>query len=91
MTFLAGIALLCRAYTVCAADPAGRLPEHPFPTHSSRNGRGVFYCGTIASIRTLFANTSYRIPTTHSPHRAARHLPHVFMIRGRRLLYSHGI
>jgi hypothetical protein len=58
-------------------------------------GRGWFYyitIGSILAVLALSANTSYadfpRLTRAIAMH---DYLPHVFMIRGRRLLYSHGI
>jgi amino acid transporter len=96
MIFLAGIALLCRAYGIAATDPG--LPGYQSVLSmliSAVMGRGWFYYVTIASILAvlaLSANTSYadfpRLTRAIAEH---DYLPHVFKIRGRRLLYSHGI
>jgi Amino acid permease len=58
-------------------------------------GRGWFYyltIGSILGVLALSANTSYadfpRLTRAIAMH---DYLPHVFMIRGRRLLYSHGV
>ncbi len=96
MVFLAGIALLCRAYSIGATDPASTgyqsiLSQLTFAVM----GRGWFYYLTIASILTvvvLSANTSYAdFPRLTRAIALRNYLPHVFLIRGRRLLYSHGI
>ncbi len=58
-------------------------------------GRGWFYYVTIASILTvlaLSANTSFAdFPRLTRAIAERDYLPHVFNVRGRRLLYSHGI
>ncbi len=58
-------------------------------------GRGWFYYVSMASILTvlaLSANTSYAdFPRLTRAIAEKDYLPHVFKIRGRRLLYSHGI
>ena len=96
MTFLAGIALLCRAYSIGATEPgvAGYKSIHSQLT-AAVIGRGWFYYLTIASILSvvvLSANTSYAdFPRLTRAIALNNYLPHVFLIRGRRLLYSHGI
>jgi hypothetical protein len=58
-------------------------------------GRGWFYYLTIASILlvlALSANISHAdFPRLTRAIAQRDYLPHVFQIRGRRLLYSHGI
>jgi amino acid transporter len=96
MIFLGGIALLCRAYNIGATDPT-RAGYQSILSQliSAVMGRGWFYYVGSASILTvlaLSANTSYadfpRLTRAIAMH---DYLPHVFKIRGRRLLYSHGI
>lgn len=96
MTFLAGIALLCRAYGIAATDPNSPGYQSVLSQLvSSVMGRGWFYYVTIASILAvlaLSANTSYAdFPRLTRAIALRNYLPHVFNIRGRRLLYSHGI
>ncbi|NYF81162.1 APC family permease [Granulicella arctica] len=96
MVFLGGIALLCRAYGIGATDPTGTGYQSILSQLiSAVMGRGWFYylaIGAILSVLALSANTSYadfpRLTRTIAEH---DYLPHVFKIRGRRLLYSHGI
>jgi Amino acid permease len=96
MTFLAGIALLCRSYSIGATDP-GSVGYQSILSQltAAVMGRGVFYYVAIASILSvlaLSANTSYAdFPRLTRAIAQRDYLPHVFMIRGRRLLYSHGI
>ena len=96
MTFLAGIALLCRAYSIGATDPgAAGYQSILSQLIAAVMGRGWFYYVTIGSILgvlALSANTSYAdFPRLTRAIAQRDYLPHVFMIRGRRLLYSHGI
>jgi hypothetical protein len=96
MVFLAGIALLCRAYSIAATDPgASGYQSILSQLVSAVMGRGWFYYVTIASILAvlaLSANTSYAdFPRLTRAIAQRDYLPHVFKIRGRRLLYSHGI
>lgn len=96
MTFLAGIALLCRAYGIGATDPTSSSYQSVLSQLiSAVMGRGWFYYVTIASILAvlaLSANTSYAdFPRLTRAIALRDYLPHVSKIRGRRLLYSHGI
>ena len=96
MVFLAGIALLCRAYGIGATDPGTAGYQSILSQLTSAvMGRGWFYYVTIASILAvlaLSANTSYAdFPRLTRAIAQRDYLPHVFKIRGRRLLYSHGI
>ena len=94
--FLAGIALLSRAYGIGATDPTSAGYQSVLSQLiSAVMGRGWFYYVSIASILAvlaLSANTSYAdFPRLTRAIAIHDHLPHVFKIRGRRLLYSHGI
>ncbi len=96
MIFLAGIALLCRVYGIGATDPTGPGYQSVLSQLiSAVMGRGWFYYLTITSILAvlaLSANTSYAdFPRLTRAIAQRDYLPHVFKIRGRRLLYSHGI
>ena len=96
MTFLAGIALLCRAYGIGATDPSASGYQSVLSQLiSAVMGRGSFYFVAIASILAvlaLSANTSYAdFPRLTRAIAQQDYLPHAFKIRGRRLLYSHGI
>ena len=96
MIFLAGIAVLCRAYSIGATDPGAPGYQSILSQLTAAvMGRSWFYyvtIGSILAVLALSANTSYadfpRLTRAIAMH---DYLPHVFMIRGRRLLYSHGI
>jgi amino acid transporter len=96
MIFLGGIALLCRAYNIGATDPTSAGYQSILSQLiSAVVGRGWFYylgSASILLVLALSANTSYadfpRLTRAIAMH---DYLPHVFKIRGRRLLYSHGI
>jgi amino acid transporter len=95
MVFLAGIALLCNWYHIGATDPVKNYQSVLSQLTAAVLGRGWFYYLTIASILSvlaLSANTSFadfpRLTRAIAEH---DFLPHVFILRGRRLLYSHGI
>jgi amino acid transporter len=94
--FLGGIALLCRAYNIAATNPDGAGYQSVLSQLiSAVMGRGWFYYISIASILSvlaLSANTSFAdFPRLTRAIALQDYLPHVFKIRGRRLLYSHGI
>jgi amino acid transporter len=96
MIFLGGIALLCRAYNIGATDPASTGYQSILSQLiSAVMGRGWFYyvgSASILVVLSLSANTSYAdFPRLTRAIAMSNHLPHVFKIRGRRLLYSHGI
>ena len=93
---LLGIALLCRAYGVAATDPNGAHYESVLSMLTRAvMGQGSFYYLTIASILlvlALSANTAFAdFPRLTRAISLNNFLPHVFMLRGRRLLYSWGI
>jgi amino acid transporter len=96
MLFLGGIALLCRAYNIGATDPASDGYQSILSQLiSAVMGRGWFYyvgSASILLVLALSANTSYAdFPRLTRAIAIQDYLPHVFKIRGRRLLYSHGI
>ncbi len=96
MVFLAGIALLCRAYSIGATDPGVAGYQSILSQLTAAvMGRGWFYyltIGSILAVLALSANTSYAdFPRLTRAIAIRNYLPHVFLIRGRRLLYSHGI
>ncbi len=96
MVLLAGIAVLCRAYGIGATDPSGAGYQSVLSQLvGAVMGRGWFYYVTIASILVvlaLSANTAYAdFPRLTRAIAEKDFLPHVFKLRGRRLLYSHGV
>jgi amino acid transporter len=93
---LLGIALLCRAYGVAATDPDGKNYESVLSMLTRAvMGHGWFYYLTIGSILlvlALSANTAFAdFPRLTRAIALNNYLPHVFLLRGRRLLYSWGI
>jgi amino acid transporter len=93
---LAGIALLCRAYGIAATDP-GKPGYESVLSMLTRAvmGQGWFYYLTIASVLlvlALSANTAFAdFPRLTRAIALDNYMPHIFLIRGRRLLYSWGI
>ena len=93
---LAGIALLCRAYGIAATDPNGPGYESVLSMLTRAvMGHGWFYYVTIGSVLlvlALSANTAFAdFPRLTRAIALDDYMPHVFMLRGRRLLYSWGI
>jgi amino acid transporter len=96
MVLLAGIAYLCSAYGIGATNPDSPGYESVLSQLTGAvMGKGVFYYITIAGILlvlALSANTAFAdFPRVTRAIALRDYLPHVFMVRGRRLLYSHGI
>ena len=93
---LAGIALLCRSYGIAATNPDGPGYESVLSMLTRAvMGHGWFYYVTIASVLlvlALSANTAFAdFPRLTRAIALDNYMPHVFMLRGRRLLYSWGI
>jgi amino acid transporter len=93
---LAGIALLCRSYGIAATNPDGPGYESVLSMLTRAvMGHGLFYYVTIASVLlvlALSANTAFAdFPRLTRAIAIDDYMPHVFLLRGRRLLYSWGI
>jgi amino acid transporter len=93
---LLGIALLCRAYGIAATDPGAAGYESVLSMLTRAvMGHGTFYYVTIASVLlvlALSANTAFAdFPRLTRAIALDDYMPRVFLIRGRRLLYSWGI
>ncbi len=93
---LLGIALLCRAYGIAATAPGSPRYESVLSMLTRAvMGHGWFYYVTIASVLlvlALSANTAFAdFPRLTRAIAIDNYMPHVFTIRGRRLLYSWGI
>jgi hypothetical protein len=93
---LLGIALLCRAYGVAATNPDGPGYESVLSMLTRAvMGHGWFYYVTIASVLlvlSLSANTAFAdFPRLTRAIALDDFMPRVFLLRGRRLLYSWGI
>src|SRR5208283_4747257 len=93
---LAGIALLCRAYGIAATDPGSPGYESVLSMLTRAvMGHGWFYYLTIASVLlvlALSANTAFAdFPRLTRAIAVDGYMPRIFLIRGRRLLYSWGI
>ncbi len=96
MVLLFGIAYLAKVYQVMPMDPDGAGYQSLVSLLvTAVFGRGWFYYLTMGSVLlalALSANTAFadfpRLTRAIAMH---DYLPHVFILRGRRLLYSHGI
>jgi amino acid transporter len=93
---LLGIAFLCRAYGISATDPEGTHYESVLSMLTRAvMGHNVFYYVTIAAVLlvlALSANTAFAdFPRLTRAIAIDDYMPHVFLLRGRRLLYSWGI
>jgi amino acid transporter len=93
---LSGIAVLCRAYHIAATNPDGPGYESVLSMLTRAvMGHGWFYYLTIASVLlvlALSANTAFAdFPRLTRAIALNNYMPHVFLLRGRRLLYSWGI
>jgi len=93
---LAGIALLCRSYGIAATDPDGPGYESVLSMLTRAvMGHGWFYYVTIGSVLlvlALSANTAFAdFPRLTRAIALDNYMPHIFLLRGRRLLYSWGI
>ena len=97
MVLLFGVAYLARAYGITAMDPNGGAGYQSLLSLlvTAVFGRGWFYYTTMGSVLlalALSANTAFAdFPRLARAIALRDYLPHVFILRGRRLLFSHGI
>jgi amino acid transporter len=96
MVLLFGIAYLAKAYRIMPMDPdAAQFQSLLSLLVTAVFGRGWFYFLTMGSVLlalALSANTAFAdFPRLTRAIALHDYLPHVFILRGRRLLYSHGI
>ena len=93
---LLGIATLCRAYGIGATEPGSPQYESALSMLTRAvMGHGWFYyvtIGSVLAVLALSANTAFAdFPRLTRAIAGNNYLPHVFLLRGRRLLYSWGI
>lgn len=93
---LAGNAFLSRAYSIGATNPEGQGYQSVLSQLvGAVVGRGVLYyitIGSVLAVLALSANTSFAgFPRLCHQIAHDGFLPHAFMIRGRRLVYSIGL
>src|SRR5271155_3402079 len=96
MVLLFGIAYLAKTYQIMPMDPdAAHFQSLLSLLVTAVFGRGWFYFLTMGSVLlalALSANTAFAdFPRLTRAIALHDYLPHVFILRGRRLLFSHGI
>jgi amino acid transporter len=96
IVLLYGIAWLTKHYQIAAMDPDGSGYQSLLSLLvTAVFGRGWFYFLTMGSVLlalALSANTAFAdFPRLTRAIALHDYLPHVFVLRGRRLLFSHGI
>jgi amino acid transporter len=96
MVLLLGLSYVARAYGVSAMDPnASNYQSVLSIVTAAVFGRGWFYfltMGSVLAALSFSANTAFAdFPRMARAIAAKDYAPHVFLIRGRRLLFSHGI
>lgn len=96
VVLLFGTTYLARAYGITAMEPdAYHYQTMVSILTTAVFGRGWFYYVTMGSILvalSISANTAFAgFPRLARAIAANEYLPHVFLLRGRRLLFSHGI
>jgi amino acid transporter len=96
VVLLFGTTYLARAYGITAMEPTALHYQSMVSLLTTAVfGRGWFYYTTMASILvalSLSANTAFAgFPRLARAIAVHDYLPHVFLLRGRRLLFSHGI
>ena len=93
---LFGLSYVARAYGVTAMDPDAKDYQSVLSIEvAAVFGRGWFYFLTMGSVLAALAfsaNTAFAdFPRMARAIAMKDYLPHVFIVRGRRLLFSHGI
>jgi hypothetical protein len=96
IVLLAGLSYVAKAYGVTAMDPNADQYQSVLSIEvAAVFGRGWFYYGTMASVLAALsfsANTAFAdFPRMARAIAGQDYLPHVFLLKGRRLLFSHGI
>ena len=96
ITLLFGLSYVARSYGVTAMDPDALNYQSVLSiVVAAVFGRGWFYFVTMAGVLAALAfsaNTAFAdFPRMARAIAVQDYLPHVFILRGRRLLFSHGI
>lgn len=96
IVLLAGLSWVAKVYGVTAMDPDAHHYQSVLSIEvAAVFGRGWFYFLTMASVLAALsfsANTAFAgFPRMARAIAMKDYLPHVFLLRGRRLLFSHGI
>src|SRR5579875_970146 len=96
IVLLAGLSYLAKAYGITAMDPNDPQYQTVLSIEvAAVFGRGWFYfltMGSVLAALSFSANTAFAdFPRMARAIALKDYLPHVFILRGRRLLFSHGI
>ncbi len=96
IVLLAGLSYVAKAYHITAMDPNDPQYQSVLSIQvAAVFGRGWFYFFTMGSVLAALsfsANTAFAdFPRMARAIALKDYLPHVFILRGRRLLFSHGI
>jgi amino acid transporter len=96
IVLLAGLAYVAKAYGVSAMDSNDPAYQSVLSIQvAAVFGRGWFYYFTMASVLAALsfsANTAFAdFPRMARAIALKDYMPHVFLLRGRRLLFSHGV
>lgn len=96
IVLLAGLAYVAKAYHITAMEPNDPAYQSVLSIQvAAVFGRGWFYYFTMGSVLAALsfsANTAFAdFPRMARAIALKDYLPHVFILRGRRLLFSHGI
>ncbi len=96
IVLLAGLSYVARAYGVTAMDPDATNYQSVLSIEvAAVFGRAWFYyltMGAVLAALSFSANTAFAdFPRMARAIAGHDYLPHVFLLRGRRLLFSHGI
>ena len=96
IVLLFGLAYVARAYGVTAMDPDATNYQSVLSIEvAAVFGRGWFYfltMGSVLAALSFSANTAFAdFPRMARAIALKDYLPHVFIVRGRRLLFTHGI
>jgi|HubBroStandDraft_5_1064220.scaffolds.fasta_scaffold10778_4 amino acid transporter len=96
MILLMGLSFVARAYGVTAMDPDASNYQSVLSIEvAAVFGRNWFYfltMGSVLAALSFSANTAFAdFPRMARAIAMKDYLPHVFLLRGRRLLFSHGI
>ncbi len=96
IVMLAGLSYIAKAYGITAMEPDNPLYQSVLSIQvAAVFGRGWFYFFTMGSVLaalSLSANTAFAdFPRMARAIAMKDYMPHVFLVRGRRLLFSHGV
>lgn len=96
IVMLAGLSYIAKAYGIAAMEPDNPAYQSVLSIQvAAVFGRGWFYfltMGSVLAALSLSANTAFAdFPRMARAIALKGYMPHVFLLRGRRLLFSHGV